>query len=111
MDFRIHFGDWVASGLKWAENNLEWFFNLLRSIYLGLYDAIDWIFTTPPALAVIIALALLALLARGVKFGVATAVGLLFIVGVDQWTNAMDSLSLVIVSALLAIVISIPLGI
>jgi ABC-type proline/glycine betaine transport system permease subunit len=31
--------------------------------------------------------------------------------GIDQWNNAMDSLALVIVAALLAILVSIPLGI
>ncbi len=45
------------------------------------------------------------------KFGIGTAVGFLFIVGVDQWENAMDSLSLVVVSAFLAIIVSIPIGI
>ena len=111
MNFRIPFGDWISNGLDWAIANLGWLFDFLRAIYRGLYDSIDWVFNTPPALAVVIVFALLAFVARGAKFGVGTAVGLLFILSVDQWGNAMDSLSLVIVSALLAVIVSIPLGI
>ncbi|NYI41977.1 ABC transporter permease [Demequina lutea] len=111
MEFRIHFGDWITSGLVWVENNLGWFFGFLKDVYLGLYHALNWLFTTPTPLVVIVALGLLAFLARGWKFGLGAAAGLVFILGVNQWENAMDSLSLVIVAALFAILISIPLGI
>lgn len=111
MDFRINFGQWIESGLDWMTANLDWFFNFLRSVYLGMYDSLNWVFNTPPVAAVIIVVALAALLARGWKFGLGTAAGLVFILGVDQWENAMDSLSLVLVSAFLAVLISIPLGI
>jgi len=111
MDFRIDFGDWIESGLTWVEDNLDWLFGFLKVLYQALYDGIDWVFTTPSAVVVIVVVALLAYLARGWKFGLGTALGLLFIVGVNQWDNAMDSLSLVIVSALFAIIISVPLGI
>nr|WP_174441941.1 ABC transporter permease subunit [Demequina pelophila] len=111
MDFRIDFGQWVTDALTWMQTNLTWFFDLLRTIFLGLYDAVNWVFSTPPTLAVIVVAAILALFARGWKFGLGTALGLLFIVGVDQWDNAMNSLSLVIVAAFLAVVVSIPLGI
>ncbi len=111
MDFRIHFGEWIESGLNWVSTNLDWFFTLMRSVYLGMYDSVNWVFNTPPVAAVIIVVAIAALLARGWKFGLGTAAGLLFILGVDQWENAMDSLSLVLVSAFLAIIISIPIGI
>ncbi len=111
MDFRLQFGNWVSSAIDWAVANLGWFFDALSSIYLGLYDVFAWIFNTPPPLAIIIVLALMALVARGPKFGIGTAVGLLFILSVNQWGNAMDSLSLVIVSALLGVIVAIPLGI
>ena len=111
MDFRIHFGEWIESGLNWISTNLDWFFEFMRSVYLGMYDSVNWVFNTPPVAAVIIVVAIAALLARGWKFGLGTAAGLLFILGVDQWENAMDSLSLVLVAAFLAIIISVPLGI
>jgi ABC-type proline/glycine betaine transport system permease subunit len=110
-DFRIPFGDTVATALTWVDENVGWFFGMLKAIYLAMYDTLDWVFSTPTPLVVLIAVSLLAFLARGWKFGLGTAAGLVFIMGVDQWDNAMDSLALVIVAALLAIAVSIPLGI
>lgn len=111
MDFRINFGDWIESGVDWVKDNLDWLFGFLKVIYTGLYDAVDWVFTTPSFVVVIVVAALLAYLARGWRFGLGTALGLVFILGVDQWENAMNTLSLVIVAAFLAIIVSVPLGI
>ncbi|WP_156165046.1 ABC transporter permease [Demequina silvatica] len=111
MDVRIPFGSWVESGLDWIEHNLEWLFDLLAAVYVALYDAVVWVVGTPPAIVVITVLALLALAVRGWRFGLGTALGLLFIVGVDQWDNAMETLALVVVAAFLAIVVAVPLGI
>ncbi len=111
LDFRIPFGRWIKEGLGWIEDNLDWFFRILRDIYVGLYDAAEWLFSTPPALAVIAVFVIGALLARGWRFALGTLAGLLFIVGVDQWDNAMATLALVIVAASLATTVAIPLGI
>ena len=111
MEFRIPFGKWVETAVDWVENNLDWLLTFLGDLWTMLYDAVDYVFSTPPAIAVIIVLALLALFARGWKFAVGTALGLTFIIGVDQWENAMDSLSLVLVAAFLALLLGIPLGI
>jgi ABC-type proline/glycine betaine transport system permease subunit len=48
---------------------------------------------------------------RGWLFAIGTGVGLVLILGMDQWENAMDTLALVLVSAIIAVAISIPLGI
>jgi ABC-type proline/glycine betaine transport system permease subunit len=111
MNFRIPFGKWVETGKDWIEDNLDWLLTLLGDVWTWLYESVNWIFTTPPALAIIVVLALAAYLFRGWKFGLGTIVGLAFIIGVDQWDNAMDTISLVIVSALLALLVAIPLGI
>lgn len=110
-DLRIPFGQWIESGIDWIESNLAVFFQALRSMFLAMYDAVNWVFSTPPAIAVIIAVTVAALLVRGWRFGLGTALGLLFIVTVNQWDNAMNTLALVLVAAFLAVAISIPLGI
>ncbi|WP_144268263.1 proline/glycine betaine ABC transporter permease [Demequina sp. NBRC 110055] len=111
MELRIPVGDWIDSFFEWLENTFEWLFEALRQLFIWMFDAVDWVFATPPAWAVIAVVAILALLARGWKFAVGSIIGLLFIVGVDQWDNAVDSLALVIVAAFLAVALSIPLGI
>ena len=109
--FRLPLGEWVSVAVKWVTENLGFLFDFVRGIFGGLYDAADWLFATPPFWAMIIVIAGLAWRLRGWKFGAGVAVGLLVIMSVNQWENAMDTLALTIVSALIAVIISIPLGI
>lgn len=110
-DFRLPIGEWVANGVDWIVTNWAGFFKFLRELLADMYNAVDWVFTTPPPLAVIATIVILALLARGWRFALGALVGLFVILGVNQWNHAMDTLSLVIVAAAIAIVIAIPLGI
>lgn len=111
MDFRLPVGKWITSFFDWTEANVAWLFDALKWLFLTLYDAVNWVFATPPAIAIIIVVAVAALFARGWKFAIGVALGLLFVVGVDQWDNAVDTLALVIVAAFIAVIIAIPLGI
>jgi ABC-type proline/glycine betaine transport system permease subunit len=72
---------------------------------------VEFLLGAPPFWAIMLVLGVLALGIRGWKFAVGTVVGLVVILGVDQWENAMDTLALVLVASVLAIVISVPLGI
>lgn len=109
--FRLPLGEWVDVAVDWVTENLGFLFDFIRSIFGGLYDAADWLFVTPPFWLVIVVLAGLSWYLRGWRFGAAVAVGLLVIISVNQWENAMDTLALTIVSAFIAVVISVPLGI
>ncbi|WP_062299641.1 ABC transporter permease [Demequina maris] len=111
MEFRIPVGTWIDGFFDWLEDSFSWLFEALRQLFIWMFDAVDWVFATPPALVVIALVAVAALLARGWKFAVGATFGLLFIMGVNQWDNAIDSLALVLVAAFLAVVISLPLGI
>ncbi|MHA7269497.1 ABC transporter permease [Arthrobacter sp. HLT1-20] len=110
-DFRIPLGDWVEVGLDWLTTSLDGFFALIRSILVGAYDGLEWLLAAPPYWAVILVFAAIAWWASGWKLGVGTMVGFGVIVGVDQWSNAMDSLALVIIATVVAVAISVPLGI
>jgi len=111
MDFRIPVGRWIDTAFNWIEANVAWLFDAMKWLFLALYDAVNWIFATPPALVVILVIAVLALFARGWKFTIGVVLGLLFIMSVNQWDNAVDTLALVLVAAFLAVLIAIPLGI
>jgi len=108
---RIDLGEWVDSFIDWLTTSFTGFFGGIKDILEGAYDGVEWVFTTPPFWAVALVLALLATWAKTWRLGVTVLVGLVIIAGVDQWENAMDSLSLVLVSAVIALVIAIPLGI
>jgi ABC-type proline/glycine betaine transport system permease subunit len=109
--FRLPLGEWVSVAVDWVTENLGILFDIIRSIFGGLYDGAEWLFITPPFWAIILVLAGLSLWLRGWKFGIGVAVGLLVILSVNQWENAMDTLALTIVSAFIAVIISVPLGI
>jgi ABC-type proline/glycine betaine transport system permease subunit len=109
--FRIPFGTWVEAIVEFITNTFGGFFDVIRVIFGGLYDAVDWLFTAPPFWVIIILIMVLGVYARGWLFGFGAGVGLYFIAAMSQWGNAMDTLALTIVAALLALVISIPIGI
>lgn len=109
--FRIPLGDWVKVGLDWLTTTFDSVFNIIRSIFVGAYDGLDWLLTTPPFWVIIVVFAAIAWWASGWKLGVGTAISFTVVVGVNQWENAMDTLSLVVIATVVAVVISLPLGI
>ncbi|MEF3403139.1 ABC transporter permease [Agromyces sp. CCNWLW203] len=110
-DFRLPLGDWADAVIHFITDVFGGFFTIVRSIFAGFYDLVDFALQAPPFWVVILVLAAIAWLAKGWKLAVGTALGLLVIVGVDQWDNAMSTLALVLVASLIAVVISVPLGV
>ncbi|TFD68946.1 ABC transporter permease [Cryobacterium ruanii] len=110
-DFRIPIGSWVESFVEFITDTFGFIFDLVRAGFDGAYEAVEFLLGAPPFWAIMLVLGVLALGIRGWKFAVGTVVGMVVILGVDQWDNAMDTLALVLVASVLAIVISVPLGI
>ncbi|MGP5678686.1 ABC transporter permease [Glutamicibacter arilaitensis] len=110
-NFRIPIGDVSEDAIDWIIANLDGFFSVLRTIFIEMYDGLYLVLSTPSFAVVTILIGLIALLARGWQFMLGAVLGLLVIVGVDQWENAMSTLALVIVAAFWALLIALPLGI
>ena len=110
-DFRIPLGRWVEDIIEFITDTFGFLFDFVATVVSGAYDIVDAVFATPPFWAVIVVLAALGFAARGWKFALGTVIGLTVIVGVDQWENAMDTLALVLVASVIAILIAVPLGI
>jgi glycine betaine/proline transport system substrate-binding protein len=110
-DFRIPLGDWADLFVDFLTDTFRPVFDVIRLVFAALYDAVSFVLVSPPFWAIIIVAAVLAYVVKGWKFAAGSAVGLLVIVGVNQWENAMESLSLVLVASAIAILISVPLGI
>lgn len=107
----IPLGEWVESFIDFLTSSFGWFFDGLRAAFGGLYDLVDVVLSAPPFWAIIAVIALLGLVLRGWLFAAGSALGLLLIVLLGQWGNAMDTLALVLVASAIAIVVSVPLGI
>ncbi|MFE9244907.1 ABC transporter permease [Nocardiopsis sp. NPDC006938] len=67
--------------------------------------------TNPMSVLMILLLSLLALSVAGWRLGVFALVALTVVASVGQWSNAMDTLGLVLVASMIAVVIAIPIGI
>ncbi|MCP2031279.1 ABC-type proline/glycine betaine transport system permease subunit [Okibacterium sp. HSC-33S16] len=111
MDFRLPVGQWVEGFVEILTDTLQPVFDVLRAIFLGLYDVVNLVLVSPPFWIIILAFAVLGFFAKGWKLAVGIVVGFGLIVAVDQWDNAMDSLSLVLVASVIAVLVSVPLGI
>lgn len=109
--FRIPLGTWVEAIVEFITDTFQGFFDIIRAVFGGFYDALDWVLSSPPFWLVIILIVALSVYARGWIFGIGAALGLLLISSLGQWDNAMDTLALTLVAAILALLISIPIGI
>jgi len=110
-DFRLPLGTWVDGLIDYVTDTFGFIFDFIRAIFDGAFEFVDFLLVSPPFWAIIVVAAALAYVTRGWKFALGTVIGFVLIVGVDQWENAMDTLALVLVASLIAIAISVPLGI
>jgi len=110
-DFRLPLGAWVDGFIDYVTDTFGFIFDFIRAIFDGAFEFVDFLLVSPPFWAIIVVAAALAYVTRGWKFALGTVIGFVLIVGVDQWENAMDTLALVLVASLIAIAISVPLGI
>nr|WP_166997551.1 proline/glycine betaine ABC transporter permease [Microbacterium fandaimingii] len=111
MEFRLPLGDWIEVFSEFITDTLSGLFDVIATIFGGFYDGVDVLFAAPPFWVIIIILAVLGFFARGWVFAVGTAIGLVVILSVDQWENAMHTLALTLVAAAIAVIIAIPVGI
>jgi len=103
----------------------EWvisFVDLLKSTFSGLFDVITNglelitdkfvdLLELPPALILIIILALIAWWVANWKIGLFTLIGFGLINNLGYWTETIETISLVLISVLIAMIIGIPIGI
>ncbi|MFF1450926.1 ABC transporter permease/substrate binding protein [Streptomyces sp. NPDC058274] len=108
---RIPFGDWVNDAVDWLLAHMSWLFDFLKTVFLGAFDGIEAVLQAPEPLLLAGIFAVIAFWLRGTSAGVLTFVGFAFIDSLELWEDAMVTLSLVLVATLIALVISVPVGI
>ncbi|MFI5659455.1 ABC transporter permease/substrate binding protein [Streptomyces sp. NPDC051684] len=108
---RIPFGDWVNSIVQWMLTHLDWLFGFFEDIFNGVYNGLTDVLQAPEPLLLAGIFAVIAFWLRGTLGGVLTFVGFWFIQNLELWDEAMMTLSLVLVSTVIALIIGVPLGI
>lgn len=108
---RIPVGDWVESAFDWVQSTMGAFFGAVADLIGSTVGGLTDLLQAPPAVVLVAVFALIAWLLRDWKLALLAAVSLLAVVGMDQWDNAMQTLSLVLVATTAALIIGIPIGI
>ncbi|MFJ2904878.1 ABC transporter permease/substrate binding protein [Streptomyces sp. NPDC087212] len=108
---RIPLGTWVNDAVDWLLAHVNWLFEFFKTVCTGTYDGIETVLQAPEPLLLAGIFAVLAFWLRGTLAGVLTFVGFAFIDSLELWDDAMVTLSLVLVATIIALVISVPVGI
>ncbi len=106
----VPFGDWVRD---WVVDPLRGnpVFDAFRSIVSNMIDGLEWVLFLPPSLVMIAIVGLLALWLRGYQFAIFTVIAFALVDSVGMWDPAMQTIAMVLVATLIALMIGIPVGI
>lgn len=109
--FRLPVGEWSEALVDWMRDNLSWLLS-------GISTALSWIVETlvdvllgAPIAVVVVVAALLAWLLRSGWFALGTVASFALVLAMGQWVPAMQTLALVLVATVIAVVIAVPVGI
>jgi len=110
--FDLNIGDRCKDAIDWLVENFSGFFDFVYDVLIRL---LAWTYDLLAALKpgpMIIVLALIALIAtRKISVTVVLAVGLVVVDSMDLWFATMQTMTMVLVSTVIALLIGIPLGI
>lgn len=109
--FRIPVGTWVDAGVDWVRDNLSGVLDAVAVVVRFLVGGLSDVLLAAPIIVVIVVAALLAWLVRSWKLAVGTVIGFALILAMGQWVTALQTLALVLVATIVAVAISVPLGI
>jgi ABC-type proline/glycine betaine transport system permease subunit len=108
---RIDVGSVFEAIVDWVNHYLPGLISFIKAVLGGLDDLLASGLKAVPALVMIIILAVLGLALRSWQFAVFAAIGMALIHSMNLWAHAMDTLSLVIIAGVIAMLLAIPLGI
>jgi len=108
---RVEIGLWADSAMDWLTSNASLVFDTLNTVVTWLVEGLNGALLAPAPIVLVVVFTLLAWLLRSWQFAIVTAVGFAFIASMDQWDNAMLTLSMVIIATAVAVLIAVPLGI
>ncbi|SEW41264.1 ABC transporter permease [Chitinophaga arvensicola] len=107
----IKIGTYIEQFINWLTHNCGPFFKTVKVGVEAMVNSVQWLLTFTPFYVVIALLALLAWRRAGWGVGTMTLLGLSLIYGMGYWGQTMETLALILVSAVIALLIGIPLGI
>jgi len=111
-DNKIPVGKWVKNLVDWITDNLGWFFDGLSIGLETMIEGLLWLIQSPHPFVVIALVAALAwVLRRSWMLCAFIVVGLLLIINQGYWEETTETLALVVSSAFVCMLVSVPLGV
>jgi glycine betaine/proline transport system permease protein len=111
MDKIINIGKYVEYGVNWLTENFDGLFDLIKNVGNGFIEGFEWILLGIPFYITIAIFTTIAYFKVGRGVALFTALGLTFIYLLGFWVETIETLALIFVSTLIALVQAIPLGI
>lgn len=108
---RLPLGQWAESFVEWIRVNLRGLLNVIAEVGDFLTTNLTSVLLFLPDLVMVVLFALVSWLFRSWRLAAGVAVSFLLIISMNQWTQAMQTLAIVIIATLTAIIIAVPLGV
>ncbi|MFC4003720.1 ABC transporter permease [Prauserella oleivorans] len=108
---RIPLGDWFEDAVDWLYDSLGDVFDAISEGFDTIVTAVADVLTWPPTWVMILVFGALAFWLRGWKFGVAALIGFALLDSLDSFGSAMQTLALVLLAGVIAVVVAVPVGI
>src|SRR5699024_8913223 len=108
---KLPLDEWVIKFVDILKSSLEGFFDAIAESIKYITEGFVEYLEIPPALILIVVFALIAWWAANWKIGLFTLIGFGLINNLGYWHETLQTLSLVIISVVIAMLIGIPIGI
>ncbi|ONK09608.1 ABC transporter permease subunit [Streptomyces sp. MP131-18] len=104
-------GDRVDTGIRWIKDNMSPLLDGIKDSLEFLVEGLsEWLLTLP-SLIVVILFALLGMAIRSLRFAVFALLGMGLVVSMELWEPAMQTLAMVLIATVIAVIVAIPVGI
>ncbi|WP_304504540.1 proline/glycine betaine ABC transporter permease [Amycolatopsis sp. FU40] len=108
---QIPVGTWFKAIIDWLQGNIGPFFDFVETVVSGAINGLSSALTWVPWPVLLVIFAALGWWLRGWKFGLGSAIGFALIDSLREFPSAMQTLSQVLISGVVAVVIAVPVGI
>ena len=107
----IPLGRWVSDAIDWFTRVFGWLLDFIGTALGGMYDGVNAVLGEPTYTVMLVVFAVIAWAAGSWKVALFSVLGFYLVRGVNMWTQTMETLAMVFVAVLIAVIISVPLGI
>ena len=108
---RVPLGSWAEDGIDWLTDNADWLFSAFSTVMRFLIDNLETALSSIPTFIAIAIFGLIGWFVRSWRLALGTVLAFLLVLSMRQWTTLLETMALVLVATLVAVIIAVPLGI